>query len=488
MPDRTEPLQEPGGQPTVTGDPGREALGLAMLRRLAQGEPLALDTLASDTGQAVEAIRAELLRHGDIEYDHAGRIVGNGITLRPTPHRFEIDGRELYTWCALDTLAFPAMLGVSARAESPCHATGQPIHVDVEPDRISSVEPASAVVSIVPRPQAASIRASFCNHVHFFADVDVALPWLAEHPDASIVPVADAQTRGRELIESLPAVGASCPDDCCDQPDKRLAGCVRAALTVRERQEYLDGIATGLTLEQLSAPIETDPAAGVLDRLRAAAATANELRGLGDELLDRYVQAARADGASWSEIGTALGVTKQAAHERFVDSPLAWPQNFNQPARAVVARALKEARGFGHRYLGTEHLLLALSAEPGLARTTLAELGVSEHQVRESIEQIIGRGNSDSATLGITPRTKRVLEAAVKEARRVGRQRCADPEHLLLALAANDGVARDILAQHGTRENDLRERLVFLIAPQAPEIAAKLRAPKRRGVRRRTRA
>jgi hypothetical protein len=252
---------------------------------------------------------------------------------------------------------------------------------------------------------------------------------------------------------------------------------------------YLDGIATGLTLEQLSATIETDPAAGVLDRLRAAAATANELRGLGDELLDRYVQAARANGASWSEIGAALGVTKQAAHERFVDAPLAWPQNFNEPARAVVARALEEARGFGHRYLGTEHLLLALSAEPGLARMTLAGLGVSEDQVRESIEQIIGRGHSgDSATLGITPRTKRVLEAAVKEARRVGRQRCADPEHLLLALAASDGVARDILAQHETGEDPLRERLASLIEPQAPEIAAKLRAPKRRGVRRRTRA
>lgn len=264
---------------------------------------------------------------------------------------------------------------------------------------------------------------------------------------------------------------------------------VRAVLTPTARQAYLDGIETGLTLEQLSEPIETDPAAGVLDRLRAAAATANELRGLGDQLLDRYVQAARADGASWSEIGTALGVTKQAAHERFVAAPLAWPQNFNQPARVVVAQALKEARDFGHRYLGTEHLLLALSAERGPAGATLAGLGVSEPAVRESIEQIIGRGRSgDSAALGITPRTKRVLEAAVKEAKRVGRQRCADSEHLLLALAASDGVARDILAQHGAGEEALRERLASLFEPEAPEIAAKLRAGKRRGIRRRSRA
>jgi hypothetical protein len=263
----------------------------------------------------------------------------------------------------------------------------------------------------------------------------------------------------------------------------------QGSLDGRSRQAYLDRVATGLTLEQLSAPIEADSRAGVLARVRAAAATASELRGLGDELLDRYVQAARADGASWSEIGAALGVTKQAAHERFVAAPLAWPQNFNQPARVVVARAIKEARGFGHRYLGTEHLLLALTAEQGLAGTTLARLGVSAHGVRVSIERIIGRGPSGgSATLGITPRTKRVLEAAVREAKRVGRERCADSQHLLLALAASDGVARDILAQHGAEEDALRERLASLIEREAPEIAAKLRAPKRRGVRRRSRA
>lgn len=217
--------------------------------------------------------------------------------------------------------------------------------------------------------------------------------------------------------------------------------------------------------------------------------TANELRGLGDELLDRYVQAARADGRSWSEIGTALGVTKQAAHERFVDAPLAWPQNFNEPARAVVARALEEARGLGHRYLGTEHLLLALTIEPGPASTALAELGVDERAVRRSIERIIGRGHAgDGAALGITPRTKRVFETALKEAKHVGSQRCADSEHLLLALAESQGAARDILTEHQAGEEVVREQLARLLEREAPEIAAKLRTPKRRSVRRRSRA
>jgi hypothetical protein len=246
-------------------------------------------------------------------------------------------------------------------------------------------------------------------------------------------------------------------------------------------------MATGVTLEQLSAPIEADREAGPLARVEAAAATVSELRGLGDALLDRYVQAARADGRSWSEIGTALGVTKQAAHERFVDAPLSWPQNFNEPARVVVARALGEARSFGHRYLGTEHLLLALSAEPGLAGTALGELGIDERAVRRAIERIIGRGRSGDGTLGITPRTKRVFETAVKEAKRLGSQRCANSEHVLLALAASDGVARDILSEHGAGEDEIRDTLASLLEREAPEVAAKLRAPKRRGVRRRSR-
>jgi hypothetical protein len=259
----------------------------------------------------------------------------------------------------------------------------------------------------------------------------------------------------------------------------------QANLDDSERQEYLDAIATGLTLDTLSEPIDA-AAGGPLERLGAAAATANELRGLSEALLDRYVQAAHADGRSWTEIGAALGVTKQAAHERFVDAPLAWPTNFNEPARQVVARALSEARRFGHRYLGTEHLLLALTADGGLAGVALADLGVTHASVRAAIERIIGPGRSSpDAELGITPRTKRVFETAIKEAKRLGSQRCADTEHLLLALARSEGVAGEILTAHGADETAIREQLASLLEREAPELAAKLRSPERRRGRRR---
>jgi ClpA/ClpB-like protein len=263
---------------------------------------------------------------------------------------------------------------------------------------------------------------------------------------------------------------------------------VRVALTQPRRQEYLDGVETGLTLEGLSKPINAVEGASALDRLSAASATADELRGLGDALLDRYVRAARADGRSWTEIGAALGVTKQAAHERFVEAPLAWPTNFNEPAREVVQRALTEARSFGHRYVGTEHLLLALTGDSGLAGVALADLGVDESTVRREIERIIGRGRSGyDAALGVTPRTKRVFETAIEEAKRLGSRRCADSEHLLLALGRSGGVAADILVAHGADERATRERLATLLEREAPELALKWRAPERRRGRRRAR-
>jgi alkylmercury lyase len=110
----------------------------------------------------------------------------------------------LWTWCALDTLIFPAVLGSTARIESPCHATGTPIRLTVGPAGVTDVDPPTAVVSIVTPGDMASVRASFCNQVHFFASPDAAEHWLGEHPEASVVPVADAHQLGVALARARP--------------------------------------------------------------------------------------------------------------------------------------------------------------------------------------------------------------------------------------------------------------------------------------------
>lgn len=198
------------------------------------------------------------------------------------------------------------------------------------------------------------------------------------------------------------------------------------------------------------------------------------------------MQAARADGQSWAQIGEVLGVTKQAAQQRFVAQPAqatAWP-GMNEAASDVIGRTVEAARTLRHRYLGTEHLLLALASDDGLAGSTLSRLGVSSENVADQIQRIVGPGHStDTATLGVAPRTKRVLEAARKEGGRLG-HRCADTEHLLLAVSENEGVAEQILRAIGTQPNDVRSQLADLLEGEAPELAAKLRNPSRRRLRR----
>src|SRR3954470_5179945 len=249
-------------------------------------------------------------------------------------------------------------------------------------------------------------------------------------------------------------------------------------------------MASGLRAEQLVAIVDQRADGDAVAALGAAVEVADDVRGVADELLDRYVAAARDDGRSWSEIGAALGVSKQAAQQRFASTPAdptAWPKDFDQDARAVVHAAQLHARGFRHRYLGTEHLLLALTTDTGLAGTTLAQLGVGRAEVTERIRSVVGDGHSsESATLGISPRTKRVLEAAGHEARRLG-HRCgiAAPEHVLLALGAQPkGLAMQILGEAGVGEEQLRRQLSELLAGEAPEIAARIVESPRRRLRR----
>ena len=175
-----------------------------LVRLLARGAPVSVDDLVAATGRSLAEVQGVLGDLADLETDDQGTIVGYGLTLVPTAHRFEVAGRLLYTWCALDTLAFPYVLGEAASVESPCHATGAPVRVSVDPEAgITNVEPATAVVSVVDRRAAPSVRESFCNHVHFFASEEAARPWLADHPGAQIVPVADAQDLSRSLVDAL---------------------------------------------------------------------------------------------------------------------------------------------------------------------------------------------------------------------------------------------------------------------------------------------
>jgi alkylmercury lyase len=179
------------------------ALLVPLLRLLAAGEPVAVTDLASEAGRSEEAIRMALAATPETEYDDEGRIVGQGLTLRPTRHRFTVDGEELYTWCALDTLIFPVVIDRAATIESTSPTSGGTVRVTATPTGVTAVEPSTAVVSLVNPEDLTSIRSSFCNQVHYFTSAEDAQPWLEAHPGGEVLPVADAYRLATDLTTTM---------------------------------------------------------------------------------------------------------------------------------------------------------------------------------------------------------------------------------------------------------------------------------------------
>ncbi|HMR23335.1 MAG TPA: organomercurial lyase MerB [Micropruina sp.] len=217
MSDLSTQLPQRLNRPEETGlDAG---LLIPLLRLLVEGDPVTVEQLAAAAGRTLEEVRRGLDAVPDTEYDDQGRIVGQGLSLVPTPHRFTVAGEELYTWCALDTLIFPALLDRPARVESVSPASGEPIRVTVDPAAgVTSVEPATAMVSLVNPEEITSIRSSFCNQVHYFTSPEDAAEWLVAHPDAEVAPVAEAYRIGAALttglLDRLQATTPAEADDC----------------------------------------------------------------------------------------------------------------------------------------------------------------------------------------------------------------------------------------------------------------------------------
>jgi len=185
---------------------GRNLMRTA-IRLLARGEPVTTGELAVAARVDVTDLR-DAPAGSDIEYDDEDRIVGWGLTLNPTPHTFVVDGHRLYTWCAADTLLFPAILGKPVRVESLCPTTNTVVRLTVDPQAgVTGLTPGTAVISIPGSDEmdAMRVRASCCNPGRFFASAEAAEDWLARYPTGTVLPVADAyphlQPIGSRLLD-----------------------------------------------------------------------------------------------------------------------------------------------------------------------------------------------------------------------------------------------------------------------------------------------
>jgi hypothetical protein len=140
-------------------------------------------------------------------------------------------------------------------------------------------------------------------------------------------------------------------------------------------------------------------------------------------------------------------------------------EKFTVRARRVLALAQEEAQRLGHSYIGTEHLLLGLVREgDGVAARVLTNLGVELSDVRAAVERLIGRGTTMIVgDIKVTPRTKKVLELAVDEARRLNHHYIGT-EHLLLGIVREgDGIAAGVLEGLGVSLERVRAEVIQVL-------------------------
>src|SRR5215831_5543331 len=172
-------------------------------------------------------------------------------------------------------------------------------------------------------------------------------------------------------------------------------------------------------------------------------------------------------------------------------------ERFTQRARHVLSLAQEAAERLKHSYIGTEHLLLGLMREEGgVAGRVLRDLGLDQRRVEELVERMTRAGQrSPNTRLDLSPGTKKVLELAVDEARRMGHHYIGT-EHLLLGLVRQtDGIAIDVLKRLNVSPEEVRRqtRRVLQESPvqgrqstsssDKPSVPSAPREPRRPGVK-----
>ncbi|MDG4837094.1 Clp protease N-terminal domain-containing protein [Micromonospora sp. WMMD967] len=214
-----------------------------------------------------------------------------------------------------------------------------------------------------------------------------------------------------------------------------------------------------------------------LDQLTDAVIAADHLGEVADHLIGHFVDQARRSGASWTDIGRSMGVSKQAAQKRFVPKastdaaaldPNAGFGRFTPRARNVVMASQEEARASGNAEIGPEHLVLGLLAEPeALAARVMADLGVTPEALRETVAAALPpRVEQVPDLIPYDARGKKALELTFREALRLGHNYIGT-EHILLALLEQEdgaGVLTSLGLEKAAVEADLATALAAAVS------------------------
>jgi hypothetical protein len=229
------------------------------------------------------------------------------------------------------------------------------------------------------------------------------------------------------------------------------------------------------------------PSGSPLDNLSDAITVSTQLSEQADSLIGHFVDQARRSGASWSQIGASMGVTKQAAQQRFVPrGPVKDTAGFGDfsrftlRARNVLAVAEDLAQAADVGAIGTEHLAVGLLAEPeGIAAQAIAALGVSAGQLRSALgtPDLAEAGNapagqpaegsSAAARVPLGLAAVATLKGALRSALHLGHNYIGT-EHILLGLVDEGDATAATLERLGVTKAGAHQQVTLLFA----EIAA----------------
>ncbi|MFI0938388.1 Clp protease N-terminal domain-containing protein [Streptomyces sp. NPDC021020] len=187
------------------------------------------------------------------------------------------------------------------------------------------------------------------------------------------------------------------------------------------------------------------PGSDPLQNLEHAVTVAAHLDDVADHLIGHFVDQARRAGASWTEIGRHMGVTKQAAQKRFVpkgpedfDLTESGFTRFTPRARNAVGAAQEEARAGRHAIIEPEHLVLGLLAQPDtLAAQAFTDLGATPDAVRAAVTTPGTEDEPPAGNLPVSAAAKKTLQLILREALRLGHNYIGT-EHILLGVLSDD--------------------------------------------------
>jgi hypothetical protein len=235
-------------------------------------------------------------------------------------------------------------------------------------------------------------------------------------------------------------------------------------------------MSTPVSLDTLITYVKVQrPGGSPLDNLSDAVTVSAQLSEQADSLIGHFVDQARRSGASWSQIGASMGVTKQAAQQRFVPrGPVKDTAGFGDfsrfttRARSVLAAAEDLAQSADAAVIGSDHLAAGLMAEPdGLAAKAIAALGVSDGQLRAALglpeATPAAEGDTSVARVPFGLGAVATLKGALRQAQHLGHN-YVGTEHILLSLVDEQDSTAATLAGLGVTKPAVQQQITASFA------------------------